>query len=188
VSVIEEQMESLGDDELTLNISRFSRFHNNHLNHQRGGGPKEGCYGCGDPDHFVDHCPKKNKHFSDKYDSNKRKNKREYTSKHKSKRGFDKEALKKYFKNAKTQERAFLASLSDLNNDTQESEKRHEDKLTGLCFVAKSIHGGYCTMAVDGVVKPNKDVLPDDDDSTEIKPSVDTLIAELDIMTGTLMS
>jgi hypothetical protein len=21
--------------------------------------------------------------------------------------------------------------------------------LTGLCFVAKSIHGGYCTMAVD---------------------------------------
>jgi hypothetical protein len=95
VSVIEEQMESLGDDELTLIISRFSRFHNNYLNRWRGGGPKEGCYGCEDPDHFISHCPKKNKHSFDKYDSSKRKDKREYTSKHKLKGGFDKEVLKK---------------------------------------------------------------------------------------------
>jgi hypothetical protein len=151
VSVTEEQMESLGDDELALIISRFSWFHNNRLNRRRGGGPKEGCYGCGDPDHIVAHCPKKNKHSSDKYDSSKRKDKREYTSKHKSKGGVDKEALKKkYFKKAKAQERAFLVSLSDLDNDTDddrssspssddESEKRREDKLTRLFFVAKSI-------------------------------------------------
>jgi len=43
-------------------------------------------------------------------------------------------------------------------------------------------------MAVDEGVKPNKDVLPGDDDSTEVKPTVDALIAELDIMTDTLMS
>jgi hypothetical protein len=60
--------------------------------------------------------------------------------------------------------------LSDLNNDTDddrssssssddESKKRREDKLTGLCFVAKSIHGGYYTMAMDEGVKPNKDML-----------------------------
>jgi hypothetical protein len=72
------------------------------LNHQRGGGPKEGCYDCGDPDHFIAHCPKKNKSFSGKYDSSKRKDKSEYTSsKHKSKGGFDKEGLKKkYLKKA----------------------------------------------------------------------------------------
>jgi hypothetical protein len=111
VSVTEEQLEALGDDELALIISRSSRFHNNRLNRRRGGGPKEGCYCCGDPDHFVAHCPKKNKHSSNKYDSSKRKDKREYTFKHKSKGGFDKEALKKkYFKKAKAQERAFLAS------------------------------------------------------------------------------
>jgi hypothetical protein len=119
VSVTEEQMESLGDDELALIIIWFSRFHNNRLNRRCGGGPKKGCYGCGDPDHFVAHCPKKNKHSFDKYDSSKRKDKREYTSKHKSKGGFDKEApKKKYFKKAKAQERSFLASLSDLDNDT----------------------------------------------------------------------
>jgi hypothetical protein len=90
VSVSEEQLEVLGDDELVLIISRFSRFHNNRLNHWWGGGPKEGCYGYGDPDHLVAHYPKMNKHSSDKYDSSKCKDKREYTSKYKSKGGFDK--------------------------------------------------------------------------------------------------
>jgi hypothetical protein len=187
------------NDELALIISRFSRFHNNRLNRRCGGGPKEGCYCCGDPDHFVAHYPKKNKHSSDKYDSSKHKDKREYTFKHKSKGGFDKETQKKYFKKAKAQEHAFLTSLSDLNNDTDDdrssspssndkSKKRCEDKLIGLCFIAKSIHEGYCTMAMDEGVKPNKDVLPGDDDSTEVKPSVDALFTELDIMTNTLMS
>ena len=107
VSVIEEQLEALGDDELALVISRFSWFHNNRLNHRHAGGPKEGCYGCGDSNHFVAHYPKKNKNSSDKYDSSKRKDKREYTSKHKSKEGFDKEVLKKkYFKKTKAQEHA----------------------------------------------------------------------------------
>jgi hypothetical protein len=32
VSITEEQMESLGDDELALIINRFSRFYNNRLN------------------------------------------------------------------------------------------------------------------------------------------------------------
>jgi hypothetical protein len=192
-------LEALGDDKLALIISWFSQFHNNCLNRQRGGGPKDGCYGCGDPNHFIAHCPKKNKHSSDKYDSSKRKDKRDYSSKHKSNGGFDKETLKKYFKKAKAQECSFLASLSDLNNNTDddqssslssdvESEKRYEDKLTRLCFFAKSIHEGYCTMGVDKGVKLNKDVLLGDDDSTEVKPTIDALITELDIMTDTLMS
>jgi hypothetical protein len=169
VSVIEEQLEALGDDELALVISQFLWFHNNRLNRQRSGGPKEGCYGCGDPNHFVAHCPKKNKHSVDKYDSSKRKNNREYTfGKHKLKGGFDKEALKKmYLKKAKAQERAFLASLSDLDNDTDtdhssspssddESERKHEDKLTGLWFVTGSTHGGFCTMTTDAEVWQNR--------------------------------
>jgi hypothetical protein len=207
VSVTEEQLESFGDDELALIISWFSQFHNNRLNRRRGGGPRDGCYGCGDPDHLIAHCPKKNKytsnkHSSDKYDSGKYKDKLEYTSsKHKQKGGFDKEAIKKKFlKKVKAKERAFLASLSDLDNDTDddqssfsplsddESEKRREDKLTRHCFIAKSIHRGYCTVAMDEGVKPNKDMLPSDDDTTEVKPTIDALIAELDIMIDTLMS
>jgi hypothetical protein len=201
VSVSEEQLETLGDDELALIISRFSRFHNNRLNHHRGGDQKVGCYNCGDLDHFVAHCPKKNKHSSDKYDSSKRKDKRDYTSKkYKSKKGFDKEALKKmYRKKAKAQERAFLASLSDLDNDSgddrssspssdDESERKMEEKLTGLCFVADSTHRGFCTMAIDEEVKASKDEVSFDDDTSEVSPSVDDLVAELDSMNITLIS
>jgi hypothetical protein len=43
-------------------------------------------------------------------------------------------------------------------------------------------------MAVDEGVKPNKDVLPGDDNTTEVKPTIDALIAELDVMTNALMS
>jgi hypothetical protein len=75
--VIEEQLEALGNDELVLIISRFSWFNNNRLNRRRGDGLKEGCYGCGDPDHFIAHCPKKNKHSSDKHDFSKGKDKHE---------------------------------------------------------------------------------------------------------------
>jgi predicted neuraminidase len=43
-------------------------------------------------------------------------------------------------------------------------------------------------MAVDNKVKASKDVLPGDDDTTEVKPTVDALVAKLDIMTDTLVS
>jgi hypothetical protein len=175
VSVIEEQMESLGDNELALIISRFLRFHNNRLNRRRGGGPKQVCYGCGDPDHFVTHCPKKNKHSSNKYESSKRKDKREHTfGKHKSKRGFDKEAIKnEYLKKAKAHDRAFLDSLSDLEKDStdndsstssdNESKRKIKDKLSGLCFLADTTKQGFCTMALgDEVVRGNGEASDDD--------------------------
>jgi hypothetical protein len=154
------------------------------LNYRRGGGPKEGCYGSGDPNHFITQCPKKNKSFSGKYDSIKRKDKREYTSsKHKSKGEFDKEVLKKkYLKKDRDQEHAFLASLSDLNNDidddhssssssNDESERKHEDKLTGLCFIVGSTHGGFCTMAVDAELKASKNMVPIDGNTIEVMHS-----------------
>jgi hypothetical protein len=43
-------------------------------------------------------------------------------------------------------------------------------------------------MAIDTEVKASKDVVPIDDDTIEVAPSVDNLVAELDIMTNTLMS
>ena len=111
-------MEVLGDDELALVISRFSRYHNNRLN-CRCGGWNQGCFGCGDPDHFVANCPKKSKYPSNKFNSGKRKEKREHSSdKHKSKGRFDKEVLKKRFlKKAKAQQCTLLTSLSDLDDE-----------------------------------------------------------------------
>jgi len=128
-SVSKEQLEVLGDDELALVINRLSWFHNNRMNRRRGG-QKEGCFGCGGLDHFIVHCPNKDKHQSTKpkdkreYTYAKHKDKREYTSnKHKSKGKLDKEALKK----AKIRAHAFLSSLSDIDADSDEHESSSSD-------------------------------------------------------------
>lgn len=152
VTVTEEQLEVLGDDELALVINRFSWFHNNQMNRRRGG-RKEGCFECGNLDHFISDCPKRGK-SSSKHDHSKRRDKKEYTSdKHKVKY-FDKEEYKKKFhKKMWAKQRAFLASLSDIDDDSgddqdasssdDEATKKVEDKLNGLCFVATSNLGGF---------------------------------------------
>jgi hypothetical protein len=43
-------------------------------------------------------------------------------------------------------------------------------------------------MVVDTKVKASKDVVPIDGNTTEVIPSIDNLVAELDIMTDTLVS
>jgi hypothetical protein len=205
VHVTEEQLECLGDDDLALVISKFSRFHNNHLNRRRGGGPKEGCFGCGNPDHYVANCPKKSKYdsgkhtgdkdYSNKHDSGKRKDKREYTSdKHERKaQKYGKEYIKcKFLKKMKAKEQAFLASLSDVeisntkdsSSSDEESEKKIEEKLNGLCFFAGAKHGGFCTMALESEAQAGEA----EDSTPEVPPTIDSLSAELDSMNDALIS
>jgi hypothetical protein len=70
MSISEEQVEVLGDNDLALVINRFKWFHDDHKNCWCGG-QKEGCYNYGASDHFIANCPKpKSKH---KYDSIKHK-------------------------------------------------------------------------------------------------------------------
>jgi hypothetical protein len=143
-------VESLRDEELALVASWFTRFHNN-CHNRRHGGAKDECFNCGDPDHFVASCPKKGKQEAGSchHHSGRCKGNWEYTSnKYKTKGGFNKEALKKkYLQKAKIKECAFLASLSDLDHDTddttsslsdEETDKRVKDKLNGLCFLTNT--------------------------------------------------
>jgi hypothetical protein len=57
MSITEEKVESLGDEELALVPSRFTWFHDNRMN-WRHGGSKNRCFNYGDPDHFIASCPK----------------------------------------------------------------------------------------------------------------------------------
>jgi hypothetical protein len=43
-------------------------------------------------------------------------------------------------------------------------------------------------MAMDDAVKPSKHVVLSDDNTTNVKPTIDALVAELDIMVDTLFS
>jgi hypothetical protein len=60
LTITEEQVEILGDEELALIANRFKQFHNNCLNWWHGGS-KDGCYNYGDPNHFIARFPKKGK-------------------------------------------------------------------------------------------------------------------------------
>jgi hypothetical protein len=82
LSIKEEHVESLGNDELTLVASQFMWFHNNYLN-RCCGRSNDGFFNCGDPDHFIANCSKlKGKIDTDKrgHHSDRRKGKHEYTS------------------------------------------------------------------------------------------------------------
>jgi hypothetical protein len=131
-------VESLGDEELALVASQFTRFHNNRLNRWRGGS-RDGCYNCGGPKKGKSEAVQRDHH------PGRCKGKCKYTSiKHKSKGRFYKEALKKkYLWKAKVKECDFLAFLSNLDHDSDDStsslsdeelERRVKDKLNRLYF------------------------------------------------------
>jgi hypothetical protein len=170
-------VESLGDEELALVASRFSWFQNNCMSRRRGGS-KDGCYNCGDPGHFVASCPKKGKSESGPRDHHSGRRKGKYSSdKYKSKGGLNKEALKKkYLQKAKIKECAFLASLSDLDHDSddvissssdEETERRVEDKLNGMCFIADTAGGFYTTALGEDAVGTSDDKDIGDDTTSE---------------------
>jgi hypothetical protein len=185
-------VESFGDEELALVASRFMRFHNNRTSRWHGVS-KDGCYNCGDPDHFTASCPKKGKSKSGPCDHHSGRCKGKYSScKYKYNGGFDKEALKKkYLQKAKIKEHAFLASLGDLDHDSddvvssssdEETERRVEDKLNGLFFITDTA-GGFCTMALG-----HDAVGTGDDTTSEVLPSTDDLATKIEEPNATLAS
>jgi hypothetical protein len=117
-------VESLGDEELALVASWFMWFHNNRQNNDMVG-PRTDATIATNPDHFITSCTKEGKQEVGPRDhhSGRRKGKREHaTSKHKSRGRFDKKAIKKKsLQKAKIKECAFLASLSNLDHDSNES-------------------------------------------------------------------
>jgi hypothetical protein len=181
-------VESLGDEELALVASRFTRFHNNHMSRRRGGS-KDGCYNCGDPDHLVASCPKTGKSESSPRDHHSGRRKGKYSSdKYKSKGGFDKEALKKnYLQKAKIKECAFLASLSDLDHDSDDvvSSSSGEETERRVADTA----GGFCIMALgEDAVDTSDDKDIGDDTTSEVLPSADDLTAEIEELNIALAS
>ncbi|KAG8047815.1 hypothetical protein GUJ93_ZPchr0008g11456 [Zizania palustris] len=60
MSITEDQLESLGDDDLCLFNNRVRRVYDKRMFKRHG--TKSGCFECGDPGHFIADCPKCNGH------------------------------------------------------------------------------------------------------------------------------
>ncbi|WVZ80856.1 hypothetical protein U9M48_028298 [Paspalum notatum var. saurae] len=61
MSVTEEQLATLGYDELCLVSSHFQRAYDNRMSKKRGERPK--CFECGEVGHFIAECPNKNDYY-----------------------------------------------------------------------------------------------------------------------------
>ncbi|WVZ97469.1 hypothetical protein U9M48_043003 [Paspalum notatum var. saurae] len=106
MSVTEEQLATLGDDELCLVSSRFQCAYDNRMSKKRGERPM--CFECGEVGHFIAECPDKNDFYkkgksysrdSDKYHLGKPSFDKHHSSKHGSgKRPFGKKNFRKAFK------------------------------------------------------------------------------------------
>ena len=168
-SVTDEQLETLGDDDLCLLINKFQHVYHNR---QRRKNPR--CYHFSDPNRFIADYPKKSsggqnnnldyyRHCDrDEGGSNKERRRHKHRSRDRGGR-FDKESLKKRFQyKAKKRKKAFLAQLSDLDkssdtdrsssptSDDDDKKKKKRDKdatgFIGLCLAAGR-RKGFCTMA-----------------------------------------
>jgi hypothetical protein len=86
MSMLYEEFDMLGEDELALLTRRFERLHENRVNMRRN---TRTCFQCGKPGHFVTDCPEKVEN-KDSYKHKSRmdgkyQSRRDYKSKHKGK-------------------------------------------------------------------------------------------------------
>ncbi|WVZ97110.1 hypothetical protein U9M48_042667 [Paspalum notatum var. saurae] len=164
MSVTEEQLATLGDDELCLVSSRFQRAYDNRMSKKRGERPK--CFECGEVGHFIAECPNKNDYYkkgksysrdSDKYHSGKAGFDKHRSSKHGSgKRPFSKKNFRKAFKSNqkdnRKRDKAFFTEIgfcSSGSSSSSSSSSSSDEEITyrkdkrndqvgpaGLCFVS----------------------------------------------------
>ncbi|WVZ75463.1 hypothetical protein U9M48_023513 [Paspalum notatum var. saurae] len=164
MSVTEEQLATLGDDELCLVSSRFQCAYDNRMSKKRGERPK--CFECGEVGHFIAECPNKNDYYkkgksyfrdSDKYNSGKAGFDKHRSSKHGfGKRPFGKKnfrkAFKSYQKDNRKRDKAFFAKIgfcSSGSSSSSSSSSSSDEEITyrkdkrndqggpaGLCFVS----------------------------------------------------
>ncbi|WVZ70781.1 hypothetical protein U9M48_019421 [Paspalum notatum var. saurae] len=188
MSITEEQLATLGDDELCLVSSRLQRTYDNRMSKKRGERPK--CFECREVGHFIAECPNKNDYYkkgksysrdSDKYHPSKASFDKHRSSKHSSgKRPFSKKnfrkAFKSYQKDNRKRDNAFFAEIglcSSGSSSSSSSSSSSEEKITYgrirgtikevqlACASNKEKRSLVCSMVLEG--KEDKD---DDNNSS----------------------
>jgi hypothetical protein len=157
MSMLDEEFDVLGEDELALLTRRFERLHENQVNMRRN---TRTCFQCGKPGHFVAHCPEKVEN-KDGYKHKSRmdgkyRSRRDHKSKHKNKHKDERRSRKK---ESQGKARVIIGtsdvdssstySTSSSSSSEDEGDRRKSRKssknLSGLSCFARD---GFCTMVL----------------------------------------
>jgi hypothetical protein len=157
MSMLDEEFDVLGEDELALLTRRFERLHENRVNMRKN---TRTCFQCGKPGHFVADCPEK----VDKKDGYKHKSrndgkyrsrcdhKSKYKNKHKDERRsrkMESRGKARAMVGASDVDSNSTYSTSSSSSSEDEGDRRESRKssknLSGLSCFARD---GFCTMAL----------------------------------------
>jgi hypothetical protein len=182
VSMLDEEFDVLGEEDLALLSRRFERMYTNRKNARRSSGM---CYRCWKHRHFIPECPEamevktEQKHRS--RTDHKHRSRDDYKGKNKSERRPRKSG------GHKKKERAMVASASDIDSSScyssssssDEEDNRHKGKrsgknINGLCFAAQ----GFCGMAHSSASKKSNKDDSGSDSEEEVNNSPSFLIVE----------
>jgi hypothetical protein len=173
MSMLDEEFDVLGEDELALLTRRFERLHENLVNMRRN---IRTCFKCGKPGHFVADCPEK----VDKKDSYKHKlntdgkyrSRCDYKSKHKDERRSRKKESQgkaRAMVGASNVDSISAYSTSSSRSSEDEGDRRKGRKssknLSGLSCFSRD---GFCTMALSSGSKKSTQSDSDSDSDDEV--------------------
>jgi hypothetical protein len=142
-TALDEQYESITDDEIVLLARKFHTLHK--FRKERMRLPRDG-FECGDTTHFIAYCPKRKKldSSSNKYDYSKWNDYSKGNDKNKYRFMDKKKKKKKKFQKMMPQVCAALSDLDFFSDDSSSSEedekvKRKSGDFTDLCLMGKSL-------------------------------------------------
>jgi hypothetical protein len=143
MSLLDEEFDVLGEDELALLTRRFERMHENRVNSRRN---SRACFKCGKAGHFFAECPKVNKHNKHKFKDKRKKSKKKdhghgkkTRSREKMKRSSDTES--------NSEDMSSSSSDEDEEDDKKKKKKNLGKYLNGLCVMGLSLKDDFCGMA-----------------------------------------
>jgi hypothetical protein len=174
MSVPDEELDMLGEDELALLTRWFERLHENQVNMRRN---MRTCFQCGKPGHFVADCPEKVEN-KDSYKHKSKTDGKYYSScdhkhKHKDERPSRKKESRgkaRVMVGASDVDSSPAYSTSSSSSSEDESDRRKGRKssknLSGLSCFARD---RFCTMALSSGSNKSNQSDPDSDSDDEVR-------------------
>jgi hypothetical protein len=187
MSMLDEEFDVLGEDELALLTRRFERRHENRVNMRRN---TRTCFQCGKPGHFVSDCLEKvenkdgYKHKSrtdGKYQS-----RRDHKCKHKNKHKDERRSRKKESRGkaramvgASDVDSSSAYSTSSSSSSEDEGDRRKSRKLSkNLSRLSCFTRDGFCTMALSSGSKKSTQSDSDSDSDDKLRDQLPFLRQE----------